>query len=330
MKISKITLSILTMIYLSACGGAGNTGGNSPTPPTGSTSETNITSEVSALLETHCSQRPSRSTINATHNGQEFRYTEALAEQDIGHQITSGTHLLSTNKIGTLVLKPSTDGNVSWGARQWVLAPSQSEADAALHNITITSQVVSDEAKVLVDHPNSQIPGNRYEVCLVVMAPAAWIAQLENDSGDIISENHSGAITLHNGSGDITVIQNGPGFMTATNDSGNITATGDSRGGATLTTQSGAVHYTLNNGDVALQNASRLQTDSGSIILTLQDGFGINLTATTTTGSITVPGDFPSPIPNGTTGEHFEAQANDGGAVLTIQSDTGGVIIGGF
>lgn len=327
---TKLTICSLLTFYLSACGGAGT--GNQPGsgPAGAAASEAHITAEVTALLESYCSQRPSRNTINTTRNGQDFIYTEALAEQDTGQQITSATKLLATNTVGTLVLKPSTDNNVSWGARQWALSPTQAEADTALTRITITSRVVSDEAKIQVDHPNSQTPGTRYNICMVVMAPAEWIAQLENNTGNIISENHAGPIYIDNGAGNVMVSQNGPGFITANTDSGTIHATGDSRGGANLTTQTGTINYRLNNGGVSLQQASRLQTGSGTIRLNLQDGFGINLEAATNTGSITVPSDFPSPTVRRVTGEHFEAQTNGGGALLNMVVDTGSVIIGNF
>lgn len=316
-------LSCLTLLsLLAACGGA-TTPSSQTTPPESQSSE--LPSSVSALLSSECNSRPTPQTINATVNGTPYHYTETLAEQDEGHEIASGTHLLAANKVGRLVFKASTDGKVVWGARKWALAGTQAESNTALGNITIRSETISNEAQVVVNHPNNSIP-IRYEVCLVVLGPADWEAHLTNETGDITSENHSGLITTDNNTGDTIIAQNGPGFITATTNTGDIIATGDSRGGVNLVTNTGSIISTLTNGGVSLQTVSQLQTETGNIILNLADGFGLNLTASSNTGDITVPSFFPAPTEHNT-GFTFSTEANGGGATLSLHTNTGSINI---
>lgn len=328
------TLGILITLYLSACGGAtsqnttGQTAGStSDTPsPTPLASSINVPDNIAPLLNSECPTAPTPQTVDMTVNGQRYNYTESLAQQDEGNQINTGTNILISNKVGNIIFKPSIDGKVYWGVRKWVLAPSQNEANSGTSSITMTSTTIDNQAQVKVDHPSSNVPGTRYQTCLIVLAPADWIADISNNTGNITTDHHTGALTAETGAGNIIVEQNGPGFMTLTTHSGNIIAEGDSQGGANIDIGTGNIDYILSDAGVSLQNASRLHTNTGNISFTSNNSIGFHLNAQITTGNLSVSPSYPSPT-HTLLGERINSDINGGGANLTISLSTGNMTI---
>lgn len=198
MKTTKTIIATASLLLgLGACSatttssdGSNDNSGN----PAGSITSA-VPDEVKAIVDSECNSRPSPTRVNGVINGVSFNYTEVLSEQDEGNVISDGTSLLAKNIDGNLYVEPSTDGKVYWGARKWALAEDKAKADEAIKNVKITSTVSNSAANVIVDHPSEPFPGPRYQVCLVIKAPADWVHELENVAGILTSLDHAGPLS---------------------------------------------------------------------------------------------------------------------------------------
>ncbi len=368
MKTTKTLLTAsLLALGLSACNVATtlNDHLNNKTDPLGPSLST-IPDEVRALVDSECNGRPKPMKVEGTFNGVSLNYTEVLAEAEEGNKISDGSSLFAKNLVGILHVVPSTDGKVYWGARKWTLAEDKTKADEAMKNIKITSTTSSGKANVVVDHPSGPLPAPRYQVCLVIKAPADWNHQLANVSGILTSLDHAGPLTADVDSGDVTIVQKGsgdvmattksgtldietdekggmlrgqsgsgtvtidqrgPGFVTATTESGSIEVKSDSRGGVDLFSDSGTISSNLFNGGVALQNDSSLEVGSGTIDLILHDGYGLQLDAEVQTGILSVPDSFPAPQHLDNGSQKLMRDVNGGGKILKVRSGSGTIAV---
>lgn len=321
--IKNIAVLLAIANIISACSGGG------PTTPSGSSSTLAVPESIKSLLEAQCQNRPQPLVVgSATINGQFISgYTEVLSESDEGNIISGSSQLHAKDLVGNLYVEPATDGNVTWAARKWALAANKTKSDTALAKISISSKDNSDNAEVMVSHPNSILPGERYTVCVVVRAPAEWIHTLSNGTGNLTSVSHSGNLNADVETGNLDIEQSGTGYVTAQVGTGDMSVVGDSRGGVDLQADTGTLTYTLHNGGTALKTNSQLVTGTGSIVLNIEDGFGFHLDASTDVGSIDVPSIFPQPESVNVTGSSLALDANGGGASLTIHAGTGSIEI---
>lgn len=327
-----------------------------------STDTTNLTEVTApsaamlALLNKQCETRPEEMRVSGSINGTNYDYTEVLVEQDQGSSISGdATNLGVLNINGAIYVEPSSDGDVHWGARKWVLAKTKEDASKAMSDIKITSEIDAEKsATVLVDHPSEYFPKPRYEVCVVVQAPATWLHQIQNDSGSITSVNHeaklairidsgdteivshgSGSIevesnsgivditttsaveniSVSNDSGDITVDDEGDGSLDLSTSSGVITAYANSLSEMTLSADSGIIDMFLGGTGEVLSADSSITADSGSISITLDAAASLILKAEVSSGII----DAPSASGDDT----YNKTLNGGTVTLTMSAESG-------
>lgn len=119
-----------------------------------------------------------------------------------------------------------------------------------------------------------------------VTVPSNSNVQLQTNSGDITVDSISGQITMSTGSGDITATNDAfSGSTKLTTNSGDIIAKQDQLSGpTTLQTDSGGITF-----DGAINGSGNYQftTGSGDINATLNSNTGLDVNASTNSGSIT-------------------------------------------
>ena len=240
-----------------------------------------VPAEIASLLESTCSARPADAA-------------QVLLEEDEGGTLPGNLNLYANNIAGMLRIEPSTDGNLRWAARKWVLASTEGIANTAMGNVNIEPSTDNGVADVFVNHPYNVAVGTHYEVCLVITVPNATV-----------------------------------GSITASNQEGSISVTADSRVGVGIFNASGDVTYLLSDGGVPLQADSYVNTKGGSINLQLAPTVGLDLSAITNGGgAISAPPTFPLPtLLNGVRSLHVDL--NRGGQTLSLDviSGVGGITI---
>ncbi|GEM_PF-3423684 len=290
----------------------------------------------------------------------EVNYTDVLIEKDQGDLIRPDSNvsniqgLRAVNISGLLYVEPSTDGQVSWAARKWILAEKARSGNKAMQlDMKLFSLVHKNWDYVVADHPKNNrgsVPRSRYKVCMVLKAPPALIHSLKNDNGITESLDHPGPLVVENDSGDITIrkagsndvwlssnsgkikiIQNGTGDVFAQNESGTISVEADSKVAFRLLNKVGATTYILRNGGGPLQKEISIVSEAGAIQVFTDPGVGFLLNASVdiaaSSGSIFLPVNGPRAEKVGLTAEKANGPIHGGNVRLALHTQAAPITV---
>lgn len=144
---------------------------------------------------------------------------------------------------------------------------------------------------------------------------------VDTDFGQVELKNVSAsAYDLHSGSGSVTV-DGAQGSLQAHTDFGDIRISGGREVTLDLESQSGTITYQGSLGD----GPHRLTTKFGGVELSLPEGTAFNFDLQSDFGEIR--SDFPVAIQGEPDEKHWQGTVNDGGPVVTISTDNGGIIL---
>ena len=333
---SKLASAFISSFNTKASGGSSGSQSSAENPV--GTGDTNVPAsgpfdlskeqlnDMTTLLNAKCSDRPALYHMDYTIDGKHWTYDEVLGEEDKTGGLAGGSKLWLYNSRVLIYVEPSGDNNVYWAARKWTKTDASEHATTALGDIGITTEIKESTARVNVSSPSNYTTGVDYRVCLVVKAPAAWEQTLTSDSGAIGSSGNESNLIARSSTGNVTVKKSGTGTVDVDTSSGSQAIEADTKISVTLTSSSGTINYTISNGGSACQKESYIETTAGSVNLHVGQVTGLKLDAKVNMGIINAPSLPPPVVVNGT-GQQLVTDINNGGALLTIRTNTGGINI---
>ncbi len=142
---------------------------------------------------------------------------------------------------------------------------------------------------------------------------------METGSGDVQAVDIAGGFTGHTGSGNIKLRQNAPGPVRAETGSGDIEVTG-SNGSLHATTGSGNIHA---DGDP--KGPWHLSTGSGEVSLRLPSNASVDVSARTSSGSVSV--DHPITVQGKVGRQEIHGKMGNGGPLMEVSTGSGDISI---
>jgi hypothetical protein len=146
-------------------------------------------------------------------------------------------------------------------------------------------------------------------------------AEASSGSGSIHMRGVAGAARAHTGSGSIEIEQTAAGSVQVSSGSGSIHVNGV-RGGVTASAGSGSIDV---NGTPT--EAWTIDAASGSVHLGLPSDAAFTLNAQTNSGDIQI--DHPLTVTRLRRGRELHGKSKGGGPLVTVESSSGGISIGG-
>ncbi len=263
-------------------------------------------------------------TCTAAAFGADFDRTLAVSSQ-VDLYVSTGS--------GRIQIVPGTDSEVHIRAHVYASSYAGGDVNARMDQIAAHPPISQSGNAIHVGDvgPEERAKYNNISIDYQVTAPKSVALNLRSGLGDIEVDNlgrylkaqsGSGAVRahglggqaeMHTGSGDIELQETGSGDVQASTGSGSIRVQG-LHGGLVARTGSGDIEA-----GGQLTGAAKLQTGSGSIRLHLGPSARYNLDASTSSGTIRVPGQYESDA------HRLSAPINGGGPALEAHTGSGDI-----
>ncbi|TEB07521.1 hypothetical protein Psch_01075 [Pelotomaculum schinkii] len=257
-----------------------------------------------------------------------YSYTRQWESKPVS--LAEGSRLKVDNQLGSILIKPSQDGELHAMAKIISYGPNEEKATASADKFEVTVEEGSTtRIFTSLSEAARRTPG---EVILAVEAPPGLTLELAGGNGEIEAGNLSGNMNINSLHGDV-IVSNLDGSLEVKGENGRLTAVGIS-GDLKLTSENGEVRVENPKGSVKVESRNGLveliselplekvydlRSVNGALTLTIPGQSSLELEARTSNGSISVAGKGPEPDP-GVKGYELKLGAGKGQAKLSTQN----------
>jgi len=273
------------------------------------------------VVEREARQRPARDDRGPEYT-EKFEKTVRLGRNG---------HLELTNFSGSVEITGGSGDDAKLTATKVTHSTSEATGRAALSATAI--EVTERPSSVSISAQPTRGRSSSVEVNYVISVPAGTSLDVKNYSGDIVLRNLAGDVRLKSYSGDVVVRDGKPTDLDIDSTSGDVSLEQVESDRVRVNSLSGDVVF---KGKLSKTGRYELRTTSGDVQVITDGGASFELEAGTFSGDVNsdfalkLGGNFGTSLTGGGKGTRrstIHGIANDGGAMLSLHSLSGDILI---